>query len=161
VTTLDYCCILRCTPSTTTPVLPNTSYNHFARTSRKHMSRVRTRGADHIENTASSTVAKACLPRHCLATDVLLFRVRILRECVQRPAAGGSFGFVAICVLQLEGKSMLCEQLVRLPITAVCFLEMSVSASKNIQHHIQRAIIYTIISTRISKLLSTCTSFLQ
>jgi hypothetical protein len=35
-TTLDYCCILRCTPSTsTTPVLLNTSYNHFERISRK------------------------------------------------------------------------------------------------------------------------------
>jgi hypothetical protein len=37
-TSLDYCCILRCTPSTTTtttPVLPDTSYTHFARTSQK------------------------------------------------------------------------------------------------------------------------------
>jgi hypothetical protein len=34
--TLDYFCILRCTPSTTTtPVLPNISYSYFARTSLK------------------------------------------------------------------------------------------------------------------------------
>jgi hypothetical protein len=35
-TTLGYCYIFRCTPSaSTTPVLPNTSYNLFARNSRK------------------------------------------------------------------------------------------------------------------------------
>jgi hypothetical protein len=40
-TTLDYCCVLRCTPSTTATVLPNSSYNHFARViHRKHSSSI-------------------------------------------------------------------------------------------------------------------------
>jgi hypothetical protein len=43
------------TPSTNKPAArSNSVYNHFARTMhRKHISRVRMRGADHIENTAS------------------------------------------------------------------------------------------------------------
>jgi hypothetical protein len=38
-----------------------------ARTYRKDVSRVRIRGADHVENTTSSIVAKVCFPRRCLA----------------------------------------------------------------------------------------------
>jgi hypothetical protein len=37
-------------------------YIDLEQTYRKHMSRVRMLGADHIENTSSSIVAKACLP---------------------------------------------------------------------------------------------------
>jgi hypothetical protein len=36
------------------------------------MSRVRMRGADHIEDTASSIVAKTCLPCRRLATEVFV-----------------------------------------------------------------------------------------
>jgi hypothetical protein len=54
---------------------------------RKHVSGVRIRGADHVENTASSFVAKACLERRCLAIDILLLRARMLRECVYQAVA--------------------------------------------------------------------------
>jgi hypothetical protein len=70
----------------------------------KHVSSVRICDTDHIENTASSIVAKACLPCHCLATevfvvagmclatrflaiDVLLLRACVLQEYVYRPIA--------------------------------------------------------------------------
>jgi hypothetical protein len=43
-----------------------------ASTYRKHVVRVRMYGADYIENTASSIVAKACLPRSCLAIRVFV-----------------------------------------------------------------------------------------
>jgi hypothetical protein len=41
---------------------------------------------DPTENSAS-IVDKACLPRRCLAIDVLLFRARVLRKCVCRRVA--------------------------------------------------------------------------
>jgi hypothetical protein len=56
------------TRESTTTVLPNTSYNHFARTTRK---------------TPSSIVKNACLLVRYLAVDVLLLlRERVLWECV-------------------------------------------------------------------------------
>jgi hypothetical protein len=45
------------------------------------------RCADHIENTASSVVARAYLTRRCLAIEVLLLRSRVLRECVYQAVA--------------------------------------------------------------------------
>jgi hypothetical protein len=58
--------------STTTPVLPNSSYNHSERTPRK---------------TWCSIVKNVCLLVPYLAMDVLLLRARVLRECVYRPVA--------------------------------------------------------------------------
>jgi hypothetical protein len=45
-----------------------------AGTYRNYVSRVRMRGADHTENTASSIFAKECLPHHCLATEAFVVR---------------------------------------------------------------------------------------
>jgi hypothetical protein len=45
-------------------------YADLAQTYRKHVSHVRKCGADHTENTASSVVVKACVPRHCLAMGI-------------------------------------------------------------------------------------------
>jgi hypothetical protein len=45
------------------------------------------RGADHIVNTASSIVAKACLLRRRLAIEVLLLRARVLWKCVYQAVA--------------------------------------------------------------------------
>jgi hypothetical protein len=59
--------------STTTPVLPNTSYNHFARTPWK---------------TPSSIINNVYLLVPYLATDVLLLsRACVFWECVYRPVA--------------------------------------------------------------------------
>jgi hypothetical protein len=41
----------------------------------------------HVENTAPTVVAKASLPRHCLAIEVQLFHARVLRECVYQAIA--------------------------------------------------------------------------
>jgi hypothetical protein len=75
--------------STRVTVVPSNwfSYIDATRIYRKHVSRDRMRGADHIKNTASSTVAKARLQRRCLPIEVTLLRARMLRECVSRPAA--------------------------------------------------------------------------
>jgi hypothetical protein len=41
------------------------------------------RGADHIENTAASIVAKVCLPRRCLAIEVFFVAgMRLPRRCL-------------------------------------------------------------------------------
>jgi hypothetical protein len=54
-----------------------------ARTYRKHVSRVRLRGADHIENPASSIVTKAYLPRRCLAIEVFVVEgMRLPSRCL-------------------------------------------------------------------------------
>jgi hypothetical protein len=45
------------------------------------------RGAEHTENTASSIVAKAYLPRSYLAIEVLLLHERVLQECVYQAVA--------------------------------------------------------------------------
>jgi hypothetical protein len=58
-----------------------------ARTYRKCVSRVKMRRADHVENTVSSLVAKACLERRCLAIEVLLLRARVLWEWVYQAVA--------------------------------------------------------------------------
>jgi hypothetical protein len=59
----DYCSVLPATLSCSTPVLPEASYNHFARTPRK---------------TPSSVVQNACLLVRYIAVDVLL----LLSACV-------------------------------------------------------------------------------
>jgi hypothetical protein len=48
------------------------SYIDASRTYRKHATRVRMSGSDHIENTASVIVAKACLPHSCLAIEIFV-----------------------------------------------------------------------------------------
>jgi hypothetical protein len=62
-------------------------YIDSARTYRKLVSHIRMRGADHTENITPSIVAKASLPRRCLATEVILLRARVLRECVYQAVA--------------------------------------------------------------------------
>jgi hypothetical protein len=62
-------------------------YIDSAQTYRKHVSRIRMRVADHIENTTSTIVTKVYLPRRCLAIEILFLHTRMLRECVYQVVA--------------------------------------------------------------------------